>query len=235
MSHNHFKVNIGFLFQSSNSLNYFELKQELQQDSNKRCYLLLENIVWFDLISIEQNLFIYILEQTAWNHGGDPNIESPAVMLAFQTQALQDTHLNAQNDIDEDNDNQEDYFAYTDSDQVFSQSNNLPEKIKIEFHPQSGKETLIQSLEEFQNKSYTIDPLSLDSEPWRPFNSRADFEFAEIALQGNLKKDQVEALLNLIKSVASGESKFTLTSYTDLKNSWAKASERLTPVSLLFI
>lgn len=102
---------------------------------------------------------------------------------------------------------------------------------KTEYHPHSGKADLIQSFKEFRTESFSLDPASLDDKPWRPFKCRVDFEFAEVALEAGLKCSQVETLLHLIESISSGEVEFTLRSYSDLKNSWAEASERLTPVS----
>lgn len=102
---------------------------------------------------------------------------------------------------------------------------------KTEYHPHSGKTDLIQSFEEFRTESFPLDPASLDDKPWRPFKCRADFEFAEVALEGGLKQSQIETLLRLIGDISSGKVEFTLRSYGDLKNSWAEASKRLTPVS----
>ncbi|KAG2133599.1 uncharacterized protein EDB93DRAFT_1093239, partial [Suillus bovinus] len=46
----------------------------------------------------------------------------------------------------------------------------------------------------------------VDEEPWRPFCSHSDFEFAEIALNAALNKSQINALLALIGCISRGES-----------------------------
>jgi hypothetical protein len=63
--------------------------------------------------------------------------------------------------------------------------------------------------------------------------SRADFEFAEIALEAALTKDQVDSMIKLIGRLTQGQDLFTLTSYRDLRKAWDAASELVTPVAWL--
>ena len=60
--------------------------------------------------------------------------------------------------------------------------------IKIEYHPNSGKNSIIYRFEDYrrQKSSHYI---PLDEEPWRPFACRTDFEFARIAMEAALKPE----------------------------------------------
>lgn len=63
--------------------------------------------------------------------------------------------------------------------------------------------------------------------------SREDFEFAEIALEAALTKDQVDLMINLIGRLSQGQDFLTLTSHRDLRKAWDAASELVTPVAWL--
>jgi hypothetical protein len=63
--------------------------------------------------------------------------------------------------------------------------------------------------------------------------SRADFEFAEIALEAALTKDQVDSMIKLIGRLIQGQDSLTLTSHSDLRKAWDAASELVTPVAWL--
>jgi len=102
--------------------------------------------------------------------------------------------------------------------------------IRTEYHPNSGRSTKIESLEDyFERTSKPVSPPE-DSEPWRPFRSRADFEFAKLALEAALTQGQVEQLIQLFGKCIQGEDSFNLKSHQDLRETWDAASLLLTPV-----
>ena len=68
-------------------------------------------------------------------------------------------------------------------------------------------------------------------DPWYPFWSRLDFEFAELALEAALSKEQTTRLLTLAQRIHARTEKFTLQSYHDLQNTWKAAEHCTTPVS----
>jgi hypothetical protein len=72
----------------------------------------------------------------------------------------------------------------------------------------------------------------VDGEPWRPFQSETDFEFAEIAHQATLNKEQTEALLCIIWNISSAGAKFSFKTYSDVRAAWQSAAEQLTPMSI---
>ncbi|KAG1811595.1 hypothetical protein EV424DRAFT_1327573 [Suillus variegatus] len=86
----------------------------------------------------------------------------------------------------------------------------LPSEFKTEYHPRSGRSTIYQTFDEFGIAQETQDA-PIDEEPWRPFRSRGDFEFSEIALDAALNKSQINALLGLISRISQGQAQITLT------------------------
>ncbi|KAF9455950.1 hypothetical protein BDZ94DRAFT_1353726 [Collybia nuda] len=72
-------------------------------------------------------------------------------------------------------------------------------------------------------------PLPTDEQPWKPFRSRADFEFAEFALDACLNERQTNSLIALFQScIQSGE--FSLKSHTEICEIWDYASTKSTLV-----
>jgi hypothetical protein len=106
----------------------------------------------------------------------------------------------------------------------------LPSEFKTEYHPRSGRATLYQPSEEFGIRE--MQQVPVDEDPWRPFRSRGDFEFAEIALNASLNKSQINALLDLISRINQGQAQVTLKNEADLSKAWDNAATELTPVCL---
>ena len=65
-----------------------------------------------------------------------------------------------------------------------------------------------------------------------PFRSRADFEFAELALEAALNRKQTERLISIINKCLSGKDAFTFKDQADLDSTWERASLLRTPVAL---
>ena len=102
----------------------------------------------------------------------------------------------------------------------------------MEYHPNAGKPTITHPFSEFtqENATQAYEPDS-STDPWYPFRSRLDFEFAELALEAALSKEQTTRLLTLAQRIHARTEKFTLQSYHDLQNMWKAAEHRMTPVS----
>jgi hypothetical protein len=98
---------------------------------------------------------------------------------------------------------------------------------KTEYHPRSKRPTLFQTANEFRVRH--VSKPTPDPTPWHPFRCKGDFEFAEIALEASLNKEQVEALLNLISRVAKGEAQVTFANEAELRKACDWAAEELTP------
>ena len=56
------------------------------------------------------------------------------------------------------------------------------------------------------------------TDPWYPFWSQLDFEFAELTLEATLSKEQTTQLLTLAQQIHVCMEKFILQSYHDLQN-----------------
>ena len=106
--------------------------------------------------------------------------------------------------------------------------------IKVEYHPSSGQESRTFTPEDFfiRAASLAANP-SADSNPWAPFRTREDFEFAELVLNAGMPKGQVNALIRLFhKCIENGRESFTFSNYNEMQKTLAVASERLPKVFL---
>jgi hypothetical protein len=106
--------------------------------------------------------------------------------------------------------------------------------IEIVYHPHSEKDTLILSPEEFKEglnpRSEPAGPL--DGEPWRPFSSRVDFDFAELVHNAKLNRKQIEGLIKIIQQCKDEPGLFTFNGYNDLKKVLDSTEKLLTKVSI---
>lgn len=97
--------------------------------------------------------------------------------------------------------------------------------IRTEFHPRSGRAPLTESFEIYGRKAKKAKKTVQDTEPWSPFQTRADFELAEFALDACLNARQFNTILKLVQN-----NEVTFKNDHDLKTAWAHASNLLTPV-----
>ncbi|KAG1874106.1 hypothetical protein C8R48DRAFT_745988 [Suillus tomentosus] len=102
-------------------------------------------------------------------------------------------------------------------------------EFKMMYHPSAGHEPLLQTFEEFSVNSHPEEELPVDEEPWCPFCSRSNFEFAEIALNATLNKSQIDALLALIGRISRGESRVTFSNDNELRKAWEHTAAQVTP------
>ncbi|KAG2140569.1 hypothetical protein DEU56DRAFT_870910 [Suillus clintonianus] len=103
-----------------------------------------------------------------------------------------------------------------------------PCEFKTEFHPRSGHETCYQPYEEF-GVTPKQQAIPAEEEPWRPFRSRSDFEFSEIALDAALNENQVDRLLSLMARISQGQAQIMLANKADLRKALDNAAAELTP------
>lgn len=97
--------------------------------------------------------------------------------------------------------------------------------IRVEYHPNSGRGTKIYRFEDYireRPSGQTFrDPLR--ERPYEPFKSLEDFQFAELALENNLKKDHVELLLSMINRDRGENPTVSFGSFDDVNSAWKKA------------
>ena len=105
------------------------------------------------------------------------------------------------------------------------------DNIRTEYHPNSGRGVKVETFENY--REHTFKPISIPeiTEPWRPFQSRINFEFAQLALDASLTKAQCDKLIQLVEQCIRGQDSFNLTNHQDLYKTWDAVSMMLTPVS----
>ena len=104
----------------------------------------------------------------------------------------------------------------------------------MEYHPNSEKDPRTLSPDEFKD-SFTHQPGPtgpLDDEPWCPFSSKEDFEFAELVHESKLNQKQIERMIKLIQRCQQAPGSFTLNSYKDLHRALADTTKLLTNVNI---
>jgi hypothetical protein len=104
------------------------------------------------------------------------------------------------------------------------------DSIKTEYHPRSGRLNRIENFEDYKERTTTNMP-SPPTNPWRPFQSKLDFKFAELALEACLTKKQVEKFISIVNRCSTGEEHLNIGSHKQLCEAWDQASSLLTPVS----
>lgn len=107
----------------------------------------------------------------------------------------------------------------------------IEDAVKIDYHPHSNRNTKIKSYHDYLRQTQNLSPPT-DKQPWAPFCTCTDYEYAEIVLAVSLNAAQNNVLISLIHHIICGEAEFTLRDNTDLKSIWDCAANKLTPVSL---
>lgn len=102
--------------------------------------------------------------------------------------------------------------------------------IKTVFHPSSGRSSRIQSFTE-AGKERAVACLPIPNEqPWLPFISRIDFEFAALAVRSRLTAELINDWLAFLQRTANESKHPSFRSHTDLYEVLDMASSLLTPV-----
>jgi hypothetical protein len=107
-----------------------------------------------------------------------------------------------------------------------------PGDVQVIYHPHSKKGVELMGREEFRrviNDMHSTEPPI--KEPWLPFRSREDFDFAEIVQKTAMNQSHVNDLIKLIHRCQQGMGKVTFENYADWKKSWEDSSRILTEVS----
>lgn len=114
------------------------------------------------------------------------------------------------------------------TDGVGVNANNVDD-ILVEYHSSTARSSekipFVESAQGHRPRTHKPD---VSADPRYPSPSRLDFEFAELALEAALSKEQVNRFLKLMKSVRCGDDLFTLNDYADLHSTWRAASHHMT-------
>ena len=102
--------------------------------------------------------------------------------------------------------------------------------IRVEYYPNSGRETDIFKIDDYLRSVPDVDAV-VEPEPWAPFRTREDFEFAEIVLEAGMTRSQINALIKLFhRCIKKGDGGFTISNHKDLANTFDIAANRLAKV-----
>jgi len=104
------------------------------------------------------------------------------------------------------------------------------DNIRTEYHPNSGRGIKVETFEDYREHSLKDTSIPEITDPWRPFQSRTDFEFAQLALEAALTKKHVDKLIQLVERCIKGQDSFNLTNHQDVYKTWDSAATMLTPV-----
>jgi len=106
------------------------------------------------------------------------------------------------------------------------------EYLKVQYHPRSKlPDKTMEFSEGVPALHISIKPPA-DLEPWAPFGSRADFEFAELVTSDHLSMDSIRAHIRLHQQ--SPYPVISFQSLGDLERVRTQASKLITEVLLLF-
>jgi hypothetical protein len=105
--------------------------------------------------------------------------------------------------------------------------------IKIEYHPNTKRFPDNIPLNEYQARQKSKAPHSNTRRPWKPFGTRSEFEFAEVALRAGLTKNQVNSLIQVMRRCFQGEDSFDIRDHEHLCTIWNAGSILHTMVSSL--
>ena len=96
--------------------------------------------------------------------------------------------------------------------------------IKVEYHQASGRRSKIYSFAEFtRDEPIATELPPEDSNPWKPFQTRSDFELAELMHEAHMNKDQSQRLLDIFKDTSPKGDKITFDKVSDVDFVWKKA------------
>ena len=101
--------------------------------------------------------------------------------------------------------------------------------IRVKYHPNSGRRADTFKPDEYRRPVPNCNATS-EPEPWAPFQTREDFEFAEMVLDAGMTKGQVKALIKLFHKCIKKEGSFTISKYKELEGTFKVASNRLAKV-----
>ncbi|KAJ6553880.1 hypothetical protein B0H10DRAFT_1848583, partial [Mycena sp. CBHHK59/15] len=102
-------------------------------------------------------------------------------------------------------------------------------EIKCVFHPHSQCPTIFQSFPDYLATNVSQERvIPRDEAPWKPFQTRLDFEVAEFCELAMLNTEMTEILIALIQRCGHNIQNFTLTSHAELNKLWALASHKCT-------
>ncbi|TFK46324.1 hypothetical protein OE88DRAFT_1715060 [Heliocybe sulcata] len=100
--------------------------------------------------------------------------------------------------------------------------------IKVEYPPQSHRSTTVHAFGDFRKAHPPATSVPIDKEPWRPFRSRLDFDFAEFTSDAKLSRSNIDRLIKIIHCAIDKKDAFTFSNCEDVLKCWDTASYKVT-------
>jgi len=105
--------------------------------------------------------------------------------------------------------------------------------IKIEYHPDTKRVPDIIPSKDYRARQKKKKLQSNTRRPWKPFGTRSEFEFAEVALRAGLTKNQVNALIQVMQRCINKEDSFEIRDHDHMCTIWDAGAVLHTAVSSL--
>jgi hypothetical protein len=112
-----------------------------------------------------------------------------------------------------------------------SQSNPTIGDIKIEYHTDTKKVPEFIPFKKYQARQKFKKSQSNTRNPWKPFKTRSDFEFAEVSLRAGLTKNQVNRLIEVMQRCIDGKDSFNIRDHDHMSTIWEAGAVLHTAVS----
>ena len=108
----------------------------------------------------------------------------------------------------------------------------LVDNIWTEYHPHSHRPPHTAHFEDYGSEEKSARRQFCDiKKPWSPYQTRLDFEVAELIHETAMNERQTTVLLSLLKRCADGLEKFTIKTHQELQNIWERSTIKSTGVS----
>lgn len=105
--------------------------------------------------------------------------------------------------------------------------------IKVQYHRSSHRPTQIYAFEDYKQEKRKVDPHVFSKQPWLPFNTRTEFDFAELAHEAHLSKGHIARMLDIIAAASSHPESFTFKTPADVDRAWKRAEQQYPTVCYL--
>jgi hypothetical protein len=108
----------------------------------------------------------------------------------------------------------------------------LVDDIRTQYHPHSHRPPHIAHFEDYgrEEKSSRRQFCNI-KKPWSPYQTRLDFEVAELIHETAMNERQTTVMLLLLKRCADGFEKFTIKTHKELQNIWKQCAIKSIGVS----
>lgn len=113
-------------------------------------------------------------------------------------------------------------------------SDDAPIDVHVEYHPSENRASSDFRLEDFRQPAPQNIPPPSSNIMYRPFNTKSEFLFAQIAIGASLTHDHIQTLCDIINRCISGQDYFTIKSAKEFEDRLKPSSFSIPTLSLFF-